>query len=90
MAQVSGNDNRPKELGTTGIIVLNKCDMGACDCVQVLKDSEARKNALKQKKSLQTKSNSPIRSSSSKVRPNIRNSLRGTLSIIMCITILIM
>ena len=32
MEQLAGNDNRPRELGNTGIIVLTKCEMGECDC----------------------------------------------------------
>ena len=35
MKQLVGNGVRPGELGNTGIIVLTKCDMGACDCNQV-------------------------------------------------------
>ena len=103
MRQVSGNSNRPQELGTTGIIVFPKCDKGQlttyitnankCDCIQVLKDAQGKKNALKRKKadtSLKTKPMSPIKSSVSGLRPNIRNSLRERLSIVMCIIILIM
>ena len=47
MGQVSGKDARPKELGNTGIIVLNKCDMGKCDCVQVLSDAKDKKEQRK-------------------------------------------
>ncbi len=38
MGQLSGNDNRPGQLGNTGQIVLNTCDSGGCDC-----DEEIRK-----------------------------------------------
>ena len=40
MNQLAGNSNRPHELGNTGQIVLTKCDMGKCDCNQVLVESE--------------------------------------------------
>ncbi|TRY71004.1 hypothetical protein TCAL_17341 [Tigriopus californicus] len=32
MGQLSGDENRPHELGNTGQIVLNTCNSGACDC----------------------------------------------------------
>lgn len=32
MGQLSGDESRPHELGNTGQIVLNTCDVGDCDC----------------------------------------------------------
>ena len=34
MQQLAGNENRPRQLGNTGQIVLTKCDMDGCDCNQ--------------------------------------------------------
>ncbi len=35
MGQLSGNDNRPGELGNTGQIVLTVCEDGGCDCEEL-------------------------------------------------------
>ena len=43
MGQVSGNDARPGEQGTTGIIILTKCDQGKCDCPKVLAEAKEKK-----------------------------------------------
>ena len=88
MGQVSGKDARPKELGNTGIIVLNKCDMGKCDCVQVLSDAKDKKEQRNRDKTSTTPSPSRSKSSrtsnrgssSSRFRPVIRNNLRSRLS----------
>ena len=95
MGQVSGTDNRPKELGTTGIIVLNKCVMGQCDCPAVLKEAAEKKERAKENKSSSrsktrsknngsssTRQSNKASSSSSRFRPVIRNSLslRGRIS----------
>ena len=47
MQQLAGNENRPKQLGDTGIIVLTKCEQGPCDCNQVLTDANNKKNKNK-------------------------------------------
>ena len=95
MGQVSGTDNRPKELGNTGIIVLNKCVMGQCDCPAVLKEAAEKKERAKENKSSSrsktrsknngsssTRQSNKASSSSSRFRPVIRNnlSLRGRIS----------
>ena len=43
MQQLAGNENRPGQLGDTGIIVLKECDMGECDCIEVLKEEKKKK-----------------------------------------------
>ena len=87
MGQVSGKDARPKELGNTGIIVLNKCDMGICDCPTILKEAKDKKKKRKEDRTSTTSSSSRTKSrtsnnasSSSRFRPIIRNQLRGRLS----------
>ena len=46
MKQLAGNENRPRQLGDTGIIVLTKCDMGSCDCNQVQKPNSKSKTKV--------------------------------------------
>jgi len=88
MGQVSGKDARPKELGNTGIIVLNKCNMGECDCPKVLADAVEKKEQRQRDKTSTTPPPSRSKSSrtsnrgssSSRFRPIIRNNLRSRLS----------
>ena len=47
MQQLAGNENRPRQLGDTGIIVLTKCDQGVCDCNQAQKPKDKTKAKTK-------------------------------------------
>jgi len=47
MEQLAGNENRPRQLGDTGIIVLTKCEMGDCECND--KDSKKSTNKTTEK-----------------------------------------
>ena len=47
MGQVDGSASRPGQLGDTGVIVLNICDEGKCDCKAVLAEAAAQKKAKK-------------------------------------------
>jgi len=89
MGQVSGLDARPKELGNTGIIILNKCVEGKCDCQKVLQDAKKKKKQSREDKSTTTQSSRTKprtsnngSSSSSRFSPvrKFRNPLRERLS----------
>ena len=64
MGQVDGSSSRPGELGNTGVIVLNVCDEGKCDCRAILAEKAAEKEAKKQ--AVTTKATTPSRSSISR------------------------
>jgi hypothetical protein len=55
MEQLAGNENRPRQLGNTGIIVLTKCEMGECDC----NSADSKKNN-KNKNTEKTRNRRPL------------------------------
>ena len=43
MNQINGHETRPGQLGNTGQIVLNTCDLGECDCDKVAETAKEQR-----------------------------------------------
>ena len=69
MGQLSGNENRPRQLGNTGQIVLDTCDKGSCNCEE--EEEKKVKEETKKVEVTQQQQQQPT----SKVRNRVRGGL---------------
>ena len=77
MQQLAGGENRPGQLGDTGIIVLTKCDMGKCDCNNVLAAEKAKASEPKPARPHLLRSSSTSNATPTRTRFGLSSRTRG-------------